>query len=100
MVLYSYARLALSLWYCMHNYYYDIVCMQNYVIIPLVGFCDVLYIKLCIDHANIFINSSPEKHKCMFGFPVFSLGLPALPIGYRPKPIGKPLPYRLNWLRI
>jgi hypothetical protein len=71
--------------------------MQNYVIIPLVRFCDVLYIKLCIDHANIFINSSLEKHKCMFGFPVLSLGLPALQIGYRPKPIGKPLLYRLNW---
>jgi hypothetical protein len=60
-----YARLALSLWYCMHNYYYDIVCMQNYVIIPLVRSCDVLYIELCIDHANIFINSSPENHKYM-----------------------------------
>jgi hypothetical protein len=83
MVLYLYARLALSLWYCMQNYYYDIVCMQNYVIIPLVRFCDVLYIELCIDHANIFINSSPENHKYMFGFPVFSLGLPALPTGYR-----------------
>jgi hypothetical protein len=29
----------------MHNYYYDIVCMQNYDIIHLVRFCDVLYIK-------------------------------------------------------
>jgi hypothetical protein len=83
MVLYLYARLALSLWYCMQNYYYDIVCMQNYVIIPLVRFCDVLYIELCIDHANICINSPPENHKYMFGFPVFSLGLPALPTGYR-----------------
>jgi hypothetical protein len=63
MVLYLYARLALSLWYYMHNYYYDIVCMQNYVIIPLVRFCDVLYIELCIDHDSIFINSSPENHK-------------------------------------
>jgi hypothetical protein len=60
----------------MHNYYYDIVCMQNYVISPMVGFCDVLYIKLCIKHANIYINSSPEKHKCMVGFSVFSRGLP------------------------
>jgi hypothetical protein len=76
MVLYLYARLALSLWYCMHNYYYDIVCMQNYVIIPLVRFCDVLYIKLCIDHANIFINSSPENQKHTVGFPSFSFGLP------------------------
>jgi hypothetical protein len=54
MVLYLYARLSL-LWYCMHNYYYDTVCMQNYDIIPLVRFCDVLYIKLCIDHAKIFL---------------------------------------------
>jgi hypothetical protein len=47
----------------MHNYYYDIVFMQNYDIIPQVRFCDVLYIKLCIDHANIFINSSPENRR-------------------------------------
>jgi hypothetical protein len=76
MVLYLYARLSLSLWYCMHNYYYDIVCMQNYDIIPLVRFCDVLYIKLCIEHAKIFINSSPENHKTMFGFSAFTVGLP------------------------
>jgi hypothetical protein len=64
-----------------HNY--DIVCMQNYVIIPLVRFCDVLYIKLCIDHANIFINSSPENQKHTVGFPSFSFGLPPVPIGNR-----------------
>jgi hypothetical protein len=75
MVLYLYARLSLSLWYCMQNYYYDIVCMQNYDIIHLVRFCDVLYIKLCIDHAKIFINSSPENHKTMFGFSAFTVGL-------------------------
>jgi hypothetical protein len=57
----------------MHSYYFDIICMQNYDIIYLVRFCDVLYIKLCIDHANIFINSSPENQKHMFGFPVFSI---------------------------
>jgi hypothetical protein len=60
----------------MHNYYYDIVCIQNYDIIPLVRFCDDLYIKLCIDHAKIFINSSPENHKNMFGFSAFTVGLP------------------------
>jgi hypothetical protein len=49
--------------------------MQNYDIIPLVRFCDVLYIKLCIDHAKIFINSSPENHKTMFGFYAFTVGL-------------------------
>jgi hypothetical protein len=105
----------------MHNYYYDIVCMQNYVIIPLVRFCDVLYIKLCIDHANIFINSSLENQKHTVGFPSFSFGLPpvrsvtgpnrsvyrsltewtggwfeiwicSVIAGYRGLPIGKPLP--------
>jgi hypothetical protein len=40
-----YAQLSLSLWYCMHTYYYDIVCMQNYDIIPLVRLCEVLYIN-------------------------------------------------------
>jgi hypothetical protein len=80
----------------MHNYYYDIVCMRNYDIIPLVRFCDVFYIELCIDHANIFIKSSPENHKYMFGFPVFSLGLPPLPTGNRPLPNGKPIGYRLT----
>jgi hypothetical protein len=60
----------------MHDYYYAIVCMQNYDIIPLVRFCDVLYIKLCIDHTKIFINSSPENHKTMFGFSAFTVGLP------------------------
>jgi hypothetical protein len=64
----------------MHNYCYDIVCMQNYDIIPLVRFCDVLYIKLCIDHAKIFINSSPENHKTMFGF----LPLPSVYHSNRP----------------
>jgi hypothetical protein len=82
---------------CMHNYYYDIVCMHNYDIIHLVRFCDVLYIKLCIDHANIFINSSPENQKHMVGFPVFSVGLPPLPSGYRSKPSGLPIGNRMNW---
>jgi hypothetical protein len=68
MVLYARLSLSLSLWYCMHNYYYDIVCMQNYDIIPLVRFCEALYIKLCIDHAKIFINLPPGNHKNMFGF--------------------------------
>jgi hypothetical protein len=50
--------------YChMHNYYYDIVCMQNYDIIPLVRFCEVLYINLCIGHAKIFINLPPGNQK-------------------------------------
>jgi hypothetical protein len=68
----------------MHNYNYDII--------HLVRFCDVLYIELCMDHANIFIKSSPENHKYMFGIPVFSLGLPALPTG---KSIGYRLTCRL-----
>jgi hypothetical protein len=78
----------------MHNYYYDIFCMQNYDIIHLVRFCDVLYIKL---HANIFINSSPENQKHMVGFPGFILGLLALPTGYRSKPSGLPIGNRMNW---
>jgi hypothetical protein len=81
----------------MHDYYYDIVCMQNYDIILLVRFCDVLYIELCIDHANIFIDSSPENHKYMFGFPVFSVGLPPVPTGYRSFSSGLPIGYRLTW---
>jgi hypothetical protein len=68
----------------------------NRLIIHLVRFCDVLYIELCIDHANIFIKSSQENHKYMFGIPVFSLDLPALPTGYRSLPTGKPISYRLN----
>jgi hypothetical protein len=60
----------------MHNYYYDIVCMQNYDITPLVRFCEVLYINLCIDHAKIFINLPPENHKNMFSFSAFHAGLP------------------------
>jgi hypothetical protein len=46
----------------MHNYYYDIVCMQKYDIIPLVRFCEVLYINLCIDHAT----REPQKHVQFF----------------------------------
>jgi hypothetical protein len=66
--------------------------MKNYDIIHLVRFCDVLYIELCIDHANVSIKSSPENHKYMFGIPVFNLGLPALPTGYRSLPTGIGLP--------
>jgi hypothetical protein len=62
-----YARLSLSLWYCMHNYYYDIVCMQNYDIIPFMRFCEVLYINICIVHAKIFINLPPGNHENSFG---------------------------------
>jgi REP element-mobilizing transposase RayT len=51
----------------MHNYYYDIVSMQNYDIIAFVRFCEVLYINLCIDHAKIFINLPPRNQKtCSF----------------------------------
>jgi hypothetical protein len=77
------ARLSLPLWYCMRNYYYDIVCMQNYEIIPLVRFCEVLYINLCIDHAKISINLPPENHKNMFGFSAFHVGLPPKPTANR-----------------
>jgi hypothetical protein len=73
----------------MHNYYYDIVCMQNYDIIPLVRLCEVLYISLCIDHAKIFINSLPENHKNMVGFSAFPDGLPPKPTGNRSLPRGK-----------
>jgi hypothetical protein len=86
-----YARLSLSLWYCMHNYYYDIFCMQNYDIIPLVWFCEVLYINLCIDHAKIFINLSQENHKNMFGFSAFHFGLPPKLTGNRSLPSGLPI---------
>jgi hypothetical protein len=55
--------------YChMHNYYYDIVFMQNYDIISLVRFCEVLYINLCIGHAKIFINLPPGNHEYIFDF--------------------------------
>jgi hypothetical protein len=85
-----YAPLSLSLWYCMHNYYYDIVCMQNYDIIPLVRFCDVLYINLCIDHAKIFINLPPGNHKNIFVLSALNVGLPLKPTGYRSLPSGLP----------
>jgi hypothetical protein len=62
------AQLSLSLWYCMNDYYYDIVCMQNYDIIPLVRFCEVLYINIRISHAKIFINLPPGNHTNVFGF--------------------------------
>jgi hypothetical protein len=42
--------------------------MQNYDIIALLRFCEVLYINLCIDHAEIFINLPPGNHKNMFVF--------------------------------
>jgi hypothetical protein len=55
--------------YChMHNYYYDIICMQNYDIIPLLRFCEVLYINLCIGHAKIFINLPLGDHEKYFRF--------------------------------
>jgi hypothetical protein len=72
----------------MHTYYYDIGCMQNYDIIPLVRFCEVLYIYLCIDHAKIFINLPPGNHKNMFGFSAFHVGLPLKLTGYRSLPSG------------
>jgi hypothetical protein len=78
----------------MHNYYYDIVCMQNYDIIPLVRFCEVLYINLCIDHAKIYINLPPGNHKNMFDFlPLTSVYRSNRPVTgpyravYRSKPI-------------
>jgi hypothetical protein len=59
-------------WWCnychMHNYYYDIVCMQNYDIIHLVRFCEVIYINLCIGHAKIFINLPTGDHEKYFRF--------------------------------
>jgi hypothetical protein len=79
----------------MNNYYYDIVCMQNYDIIHLVRFCEVLYINLCIDHAKIFINLPPGNHKNMFGFSAFHVGLPPKPTGNRPLPSG--LPIETDW---
>jgi hypothetical protein len=63
-----YARLSLSLWYCMHNYCDDIVCMQNYDIIPLVRFCEVFYINICIGHAKIFINLPLRNHENSYSF--------------------------------
>jgi hypothetical protein len=63
--------------------YYDIVCMQNYDIMPLERFCEVLYIKLCIGHAKIFINLPPGNHENIFGFSAFHVGLPPKPTGYR-----------------
>jgi hypothetical protein len=79
----------------MHNYYYDIVCMQNYDIIPLVRFCDVLYINLCIDHAKIFINLPPGNHKNIFVLSALNVGLPLKPTGYRSLPSG--LPNETDW---
>jgi hypothetical protein len=73
------AQLSLSLWYCMN----DIVCMQNYDIIPLVMFCEVLYINIHIGHAKIFINLPPGDQVCL-------TGLPKKPSGNRSLPIGKP----------
>jgi hypothetical protein len=52
----------------MNDYYYDIICMQNYDIIPLVRFCEVLYINICIGHAKILINLPPGNHTNVFGF--------------------------------
>jgi hypothetical protein len=72
----------------MHNYYYDIVCMQNYDIIPLVRFCEILYINLCKDHAKIFINLPPENHKNMFRFSAFHVCLPPKPTSNRSLPSG------------
>jgi hypothetical protein len=68
MTMVLYARLSLSLWYCMNDYYYDIVSMQNYDIIPSVRFCEVLYINIRIGHAKIFINLPPGNHTNVFGF--------------------------------
>jgi hypothetical protein len=42
--------------------------MQNYDIIHLLRFCEVLYINLCIGHAKIFINLPPGNHKNIFRF--------------------------------
>jgi hypothetical protein len=64
--------------------------MQNYDIIPLVRFCEVIYINLCIDHAKIFINLPPGNHKIMFGFSAFKVGLPLKPTGYQSLPSGLP----------
>jgi hypothetical protein len=75
----------------MHNYYYDIICMQNYDIIPLVRFCEVLYINICIGHAKIFINLPPGNHENIFGFYTFHVGLPLKPTGYRCLPNGLPI---------
>jgi hypothetical protein len=66
--------ITITIWYCMHNYYYGIVCMQNYDIIPLVRFCDVLYINLCIDHAKIFINLPPGNQKTSSVFLLLTSG--------------------------
>jgi hypothetical protein len=79
----------------MHNYYYDIVCMQNYDIISLVRFCEVLYINLCIDHTKIFINLLPGNHKNMFDFCAFHVGLLPKPTGNRSLLSG--LPIETDW---
>jgi hypothetical protein len=65
--------------------------MQNYDIIPLVRFCEVLYINLCIDGAKIFINLPLGNNKNMFGFYAFNVGLPLKPTGYRSLPSGLPI---------
>jgi hypothetical protein len=75
----------------MHKYYYGIVCMQNYDIIALVRFCEVLYINLCIGHAKIFINLPPGNHKNMSGFSAFHVVLPLKSTGYRSLPSGLPI---------
>jgi hypothetical protein len=69
--------------------------MQNYYIIPLVRFREVLYINLSIDHAKIFINLPSENHKNMFGFSAFHVGLPPKPTGNRSLPNG--LPIETDW---
>jgi hypothetical protein len=69
--------------------------MQSYDIIPLVRFCEVIYINLCIDHAKIFINLPPGNHKIMFGFSAFKVGLPLKPTGYQSLPSG--LPNETDW---
>jgi hypothetical protein len=74
----------------MHNYYYDIVSMQNYDIIAFVRFCEVLYINLCIDHAKIFINLPPRNQKHV-RFSAFHVGLPLKPTSYRSLPSGLPI---------
>jgi hypothetical protein len=52
----------------MNDYYYNIVCMQNYDIIPLMRFCEVLYINIPIGDAKIFINLPPGNHTNVCGF--------------------------------
>jgi hypothetical protein len=72
--------------------------MQNYDIIPLVRFYEVLYINLFIDHAKIFINLPLGNHKNMFGFSAFHIGLLLIPIGYRSLPSG--LPIETDWTSV